>query len=201
MKTLEATRSSAPHPFHDTVEELWRGDDEAVRARVMDWALEPSERIRSQLETLADVYQGRSDRQTMRWRGATHEFTEFATRDDACTKLDEIYTIHDTYSVAAKDYRRREYAVDLFLDDAHHRLVVSADDELTVFADDGHAMHEVLDEEERETIVTDFFFRSLVAAVRNEERTDDERAAADTDAQTKLHLRRYGGPKVTSATE
>lgn len=202
MKTFEKTvEEPSVVTFHDTVEDLWKGDDEAVRARVVDWAAHPAERLRSQLETLADFYNERSDRQTLQWRGATHEFTEFATRNDACTDLEELYLIHDTYSMASKHYRQREYAIDMFFEDAHHRIQVSDDDELSVYKYESDGRQEILDEVEREAIVADFFLRSLVAAVRNQERSPQERDVANADALSKLHLRRYGGRKTVAATE
>ncbi len=160
------------------------------------WVQDPAERIASQLDELALLYDGRTERQTFYdFQGRDHQFDSFATRDASGNELEEIYTVYSKYS--AQHGSTREYSVTVLNEAAEHYRLTVTGGELSVRR--ASSDHEVVDPSEREALITDFLYRSLIATVRTTDRGVAEREAADLDALVKLERRFYGGRKVTSA--
>ena len=149
---------------------------------------------------LSEAYRYRTDEMTFRWKGNIESFTTFATRDAAGDAIEEIYTLHDRYSIGLKPYHVRTLAVDIFTD-GHTRIVVGPDGTVETFTFDGDTPRQVTDSTQAASVTDEFFYRSLIAIERVNRRSATERQLADQDALSKLHYRMYGGPKVTTSEE
>jgi hypothetical protein len=161
------------------------------------WTQDPAERIARQLDELALLYDGRTDRHTFYdFQGRNHQYDTFATRDADGDQLEEIYTIYSSYSASHGHVRTYSLKV-LEGQEAAYRMTV-AGGELTVLREG----EPVLDEAERDRLVTDFLYRSLIATVRTTDRSFQDRIDADLDALIKLEKRTYDGRrKVVTATD
>lgn len=187
-------RQAAEVASSDTIEEIFADIHQAEH-------LKTAEKLRSELDHLAELYRDRTDRETFPWTNRTEEVERFATRTADGGRIEELYTIGSNYSsVLSKDYKTTHYAVDLFGDTSRQRIVIPEGGEVRVFEiSDGQSQQ--LSGSAAKDVIDDFYFRSIIAMTRVEERTADERHAANADALHKLHLHVYGRPKRVTATE
>lgn len=197
QRTIEQERINAPTNSFVAVAERVPTNEEIIEM-AEQWTKDPAERIASQLDELAVLYDGRTDRTTFYdFQGRSHQYDAFATRDAAGEQLEEVYTIHSSYS--AWHGQAKTYSVtvlDLDGQNAAYRMSV-ANGELAV-----HRGEEpVRDPEERDRLVTDFLYRSLIATVRTTERSFEAREDADLDALIKLERRSYGGRRKVVARD
>ena len=166
------------------------------------WVQNPADRISSQLDELAVLYNGRIDRTTFYdFNGRNHQFDTFATRDADGEELEEIYTVYSRFSSQEQGYVR-EYSVTVLEADGHSYHMGIGRDGLSIQSTRQGGRAEVVDVEERDRLVMDFLYRSLIATVRTTDRPLQERQDADLDALIKLEQRTYDGRrKVVTATE
>lgn len=193
--TRERERTSVPTDSFVQLAE--RVPTELEIAELADqWVQNPAERIASQLDELALLYDGRTERQTFYdFQGRNHQFDSFATRDASGNQLEEIYTVYAKYS--SLHGSTRDYSVTVLNEAAEHYRLSVSNGELSVKR--ANSDREVVDSAEREALITDFLYRSLIATVRTTDRGVEERESADLDALIKLEQRFYGRRKVTSA--
>lgn len=194
--TIEQERTTLPTDSFVALAERVPTQEEIVEMAER-WTEDPAQRIAGQLDELALLYDGRTDRTTFYdFNGRNHQYDTFATRDADGELLEEIYTIHSSYS-ASHGYARAYSVTVLEGERAAYRMTV-ARGELGIMRGD----EPVLDQDERDRLVTDFLYRSLIATVRSTDRSSDERIDADLDALIKLERRTYDGRrKVVTATE
>ena len=192
---VERERVSAPTQSFVELAERVPTADEMVELATQ-WVENPAVRIASQLDELAFLYDGRTDRQTFYdFNGRNHQFDSFATRDAAGGELEEIYTVYTKYS--AQHGTTKTYAVTVLAgSEEGYRMAVS-EGELSIRR--ARTNSEVTDESERDALVVDFLYRSLIATVRTTDRDISQREDADLDALIKLERRFYDGRKVVSA--
>ncbi len=176
-------------------------DDEIIELAEL-YLENPVEQITRQFDDLAQLYEGRTDRQTdYDFAGRSMQFDIFATRDAAAGALEEIYATRTQYSSVHGQVRT--YGITVLDQDGNEnysmtiRKDTARQDTFDVFAS-GAA---VTDAVRREQYITDFLYRSLIATVRSTDRTPQERVAADEDALTKLQHRLYRGPKVVTSID
>jgi hypothetical protein len=197
QRTIEQERINAPTDSFVAVAERVPTNEEIVEM-AEQWTNDPAERIASQLDELAVLYDGRTDRTTFYdFQGRNHQYEVFATRDAAGEQLEEVYTILSSYS--ALHGHTKAYSVTVLDVDgrnAAYRLSVTKG-ELAVF----QGMQPVHSVEERDRLVADFLYRSLVATVRTTERSFEAREDADLDALIKLERRLYDGRRKVVARD
>lgn len=192
---IEQERIIAPTDSFVAVAERVPTNEEIVEMAEL-WTTDPAERIASQLDELAVLYDGRTDRTTFYdFQGRSHQYDTFATRDAAGEQLEEVYTIHSSYS--ALHGHAKAYSVTVLDVDgrkAAYRMSV-AKGELAIHRGE----KPVLESAERDRLVTDFLYRSLIATVRSTERSPGAREDADLDALVKLEQRTYDGRRKAMA--
>ena len=160
----------------------------------------PAHRIMRQLDELAILYDGRTDRTTdYDFNGRNMQFDVFATRDAAGDALEEIYTIQSQYS--SQHGYVTSYGISVLeAGQQCYRMTVRGG-ELRIQTQIGSGMAEVTDPEQRERYIEDFIWRSIVATIRTTGRDPQERELADLDSLAKLHMRLYQGPKVVTPVD
>jgi len=195
IRTLKGERTSRQTESFVAVAERVPTQDE-ITEMAERWTQDPAERIASQLDELAVLYDGRTDRQTFYdFQGRNHQYDVFATRDASGDRLEEVYTIHSSYS--ALHGHAKEYSVtvlDIDGRNAAYRMSV-AKGELAIH----RGRRQVFDSAERDRLVTDFLYRSLIATVRTAERSLEAREDADLDALIKLERRMHDGRRKAMA--
>lgn len=195
QRTIEQERINAPTDTFVAVAQRVPSNEEILEMAEL-WTTDPAERIASQLDELAVLYDGRTDR-TMFYdfQGRNHQYDAFATRDASGEQLEEVYTIHSSYS--ALHGHTKDYSVTVLDVDgrnAAYRMSV-AKGNLAIY----RGKQPVVDSAERDRLVTDFLYRSLIATVRTTERSPEAREDADLDALVKLERRMHDGRRKSMA--
>jgi len=156
-------------------------------------------KIKLEIAALWNIYQGRRAR--MEYVDGVEEQT-IATRYADGSGIEERYSLLDRYSSALKTGHAQSARVIIEQPEVTARIVVDEQDEVAVYIQERRAKDWTVleDTTEIDQVLFEFFHRSLVAAQKHADRSDDERAHADADAYAML-LERYPLLANRSATE
>lgn len=163
-------------PLPVSVEQETDEQQELLRSR---------ERLVAQAELFYELFRDRSERTLYEGSNGFEEVTQFVTRNDACTQIDEIYTVTDAYSPNLKA-QQRAYTIDLFVNQTHEKICIAGDQQMKVYryGEDGRA--ELLGADDTKDVLLDYELRALQTENVVTHRTEEETLAADTDALQKL---------------
>ncbi len=166
--------------------------DKSIEQRLYD---QPAEQIRMAMDSLKDMYRARSIRETEQTNGGTDEWTQLATRTPDGSTIEEIFTERDVRSVNNKSPLETSYFIEILGPDGQRESVVTA-------LPDGSVTVEDRAGRDRDTVLTDFYYRMLTATHQYSQRTDAGKRESDEQALMMLNKRIYGIEHPTrTATE
>lgn len=163
------------------------------------------EKIREEFTALWNIYEGRRNGNSMRYGRTTVEDDVIATRylDNEADQhaIEEVYWRTTLYGPNQRDGKTEMYFINISSPgEDEYQICVTENQHVKVLNrhTDSHEWHTASDEAAEKTL-EEFFHRTLIAATTHENRTPEEKLAADEDAK-RLLLERYPilGEKKTS---
>lgn len=157
----------------------------------------PVERIRDEVATLLQVYAERTTHMTHLDKGRVLEMSDFVTRNDDESRIEEYFSITDRYGdLDKKNYNGRTIMISLLdaNEQPENKIFINEQGELRVTAAHDKPA------ENADDILTDFYHRTLLAEIRNAERTPEQKVVAHTDARHRVNqlLHKVDEVKYTS---
>lgn len=154
-------------------------------------ALPMGARIKAEVAILWDIYKERRAGATFYFSDRIEDERFIATRYYDGRAIEETYTLIDMYSKERKNYRSQTAIVEINDSGTRYTIIVANNDEITIEMTVDGEPH-FLPDEEKASILDEFFHRSSNAASAHGSRSPYERQAADTEALKMMkHHRPY----------
>lgn len=147
--------------------------------------LRSREQVIAQVELFYELFGDRSECTLYEGSHGLDEVTQFVTRNDACTQIDEIYTVTDSYSPNLKT-PQRSYVIDLFINQTHDKICIAGDQRMKVYRYDDEGQARLLNSEDTKDVLLDYELRALKTENSVTSRSEEEKRLADADAVEKL---------------
>ncbi len=168
-------------------------EDLQVQGEVTQWLDNPAAAVVATFEQLEQRNANRRVGQTIQQTNQTVDYEAFVTRRDAGDREPEefyqVFTKIPTVNDGSKPYSQTRYEITLFSNNKEQLITVDFDGELAVFEQNVDGAKVQLSGSVAEGVLMDYFYRALIAEVRQKDRADnapDEASIADADALAKV---------------